>query len=149
MSVIKGTRWFYTDTSSLPPYFTRESGSERAEAFFTNLPKNGKLALSHWTLTEFHSAIAQKVRNGYLPAEQQAAVLARFNAVVDAEFECWGVQAADYAEAAILTNQFKLRLCASDALHLAIAKRQHATLVTLDDAQLEAAAHYRIPVVSF
>jgi len=143
------TRWLYTDTSSLPALFTRESGSARADAFFGHLPKGSKLALSRWTITEFHSAIAQKVRSGYLPAEQQVAVLAHFNAVVEADFECWPVQVADYNEAAMLTDQFKLKLRAGDALHLAIVKRQQATLVTLDEVQRQAAMHYRIPVLGY
>lgn len=149
MGAAKAERWLYLDSSCLPPYFTPETGSARADAFFGSAHKGSRIALSHWTITEFHSAIAQKTRSGVLLADQQSTVLAAFAAFAASNLECWGVQSVDFTEASALLSHYRLGLRAGDALHLAIAKRQRATLVSLDAAQLDAAKHYRIPALTF
>lgn len=139
----------YIDSCCFLPWLTAETGSVRAEAFFGNPPAKAEFAVSHWTVTEFHSAIAQKLRAGHLHAEQQSSVLARFQQTIDSEFSCWPVQARDFTEAALFMSSWRLGLRAGDALHLAIAKHQKATLVTLDTVLLDAARHYRIPTLTF
>lgn len=142
-------RLLYLDSCCFPPWLTPESGSARAEVFFGHPPARSELAVSQWTITEFHSAIAKKLRSGHLQVEQQAIVLARFRQLVETEFSCWPLQNRDFGEAALMVDQWRLNLRAGDALHLAIAKRQGAVLVSLDKVLLEAARHFRIPTLSF
>lgn len=148
MSATETNRWLYLDSSCLPPYFTPETGSARADSFFGSPHKSSRIALSYWTITEFHSAIAQKVRSGVMSSAQQVTVLEAFAAFA-LRLECWSLQASDFTDASQLLNHYKLGLRAGDALHLAVARRQRATLVTLDGAQLAAAKHYRIPGITF
>lgn len=138
----------YFDTSCLPPYFTPEADTRRTVTFFTAPPADARLALSHWTITEFHSAIALKIRSGQMDAKLQAEVLTRFNHAVESSFENWAVTAQDFEQAGRYVNSWKSGLRAADALHLAIAHNRSAMLVTLDKILIKAAQHHKVPVRS-
>lgn len=134
----------YFDTSCLPPYFTTEADSDRVTAFFEKGAGTDRWAISHWTITEFHSAIALKVRSGQLPADRQLPVLSRFEEIVQTYFECWNIKQQDYLDAARFTNEWRYRLRSGDALHLAIARSHHARMISLDDDLLRAAKHFKV-----
>ena len=139
----------YIDSCCFPPWLTAESASERAEAFFAKPRNKTEFAVSQWTVTEFHSAMAQKLRRGQLHAEQQVIVLARFHQLIETRFHCWPLQPRDFSESALMIDCWRLGLRAGDALHLAIAKHHEATLVSLDTVLLDAARHYSIPTLTF
>jgi len=61
---------FYFDTCFLTPIFLPETSSDSVESFIMSVP-TGKLATSYWTLVEFASVLARRVRMETL-AEAQA-----------------------------------------------------------------------------
>lgn len=139
----------YLDTSCLPPFFTTETASARARKFFALEAPAAPFCISHWTMAEFHSAIAQKVRMGLLTPALQSEVLSAFESLARAHFDCWPLLAADFLDAAALCDSAKLNLRAGDALHLAIARRQKAVLVSLDTNLLKAAKAFKIATRTF
>jgi predicted nucleic acid-binding protein len=128
----------YFDTSFLIPYFTAESTSSRVEAFFARQDVD-QLSISLWTATEFHSAIAIKIRTGQIPASLHSAILDRFNTAQAETFHLLTPAKPDFGLAAELLRDWKSRLCSGDALHLAVAINRKATLVTLDKTLLKTA----------
>lgn len=133
----------YFDTSFLLPYFTAEKSSAAVEVFFSRHDPE-QFTISQWTVSEFHSAIALKIRSGQIRADLQNSLLDRF-AVARAEtFNTVMPGAGDFELASTCLRDWKSGLRASDALHLAIARNRSATLVTLDKTQLKAARSLKV-----
>lgn len=137
----------YIDTSALVPVFIREP---KSEAVISWIESSGeRLAISEWSLVEFASATAIKVRTG-----QMAVNLARQAATRVHEFarkHC--VVAApgreEFRRAAELAGDAVLKLRAGDALHLAIADSLSARVILcLDDAMIESAKALGMNVVT-
>ncbi|OGA96146.1 MAG: hypothetical protein A3G27_19665 [Betaproteobacteria bacterium RIFCSPLOWO2_12_FULL_66_14] len=128
----------YVDTSALVPMFIREP---KSEAVIEWLESSGEhLAISEWSLVEFASAAAIKVRTG-----QASASIAKQAAVRLHEFARKHCAVAvpgreEFRRAAELAADQALRLRAGDALHLAVAGSLGAqAILCLDDAMLESA----------
>lgn len=122
----------YLDTSILIPLFFREPGSQVAQS---EIASANERWISHWTVAEFSSATAFKLRSGQTDlatAERARDLFQQFSASVLTVVD---VLREDFTQAA--------RLCAAtpapglrtpDALHLAVAKRLGLVMVTLDGA---------------
>lgn len=134
----------YFDASFLVPYFTAEAKSKAIEGFFAS-PPSREIAVSHWTSTEFHSAIGVKLRTGELPAALRQPVIERYENLVAEHFEFLPVKTGDFDLAAGYLAEWKLGLRTGDALHLAIA-RNHSVkcLYSLDRRVLKAAQYFGI-----
>jgi uncharacterized protein len=136
----------YFDTSFLVPYFTPEDASAGVEAFFRR-QRSADLAISHWTHTEFTSAIGLKVRMKLLSQEDATAVLAAFQEITTDYFHTLTPQPTDFMLAAEFLQHWELRLRAGDALHLAIAVNHEAKkFYTFDKRQADAAKVIKVPV---
>lgn len=128
----------YVDTSALVPVFIREPKSEAVIRWFES--SGERLALSEWSLVEFASAAAIKVRTG-----QTAAGLARQAGLRLREFARRHCTVAvpgrgEFQRAAELAGDESLKLRAGDALHLAIAASlQAGAILCLDDAMAASA----------
>lgn len=133
----------YLDTSFVAPYYLPEPTSPAVEAFFNRAPP-GTLAVSHWTEVEFASLLARDVRMGNLRFGTAASVMDRFSQDL-AFYLLLTPTAEDFREAARLLLEMSTGLRGPDALHLAIAKRRGATLYTLDQTLLRAAATLGVP----
>ena len=136
----------YIDTSFLVPLVLPEATSDRVAALVGRLPI-GELAVSHWTLVEFSSLIARKVRAGELDVEGSARAGARVEAEVEQSFAVLLPSLRDFVLAKRYLGNFETGLRAPDALHLAIASNRDATaFYTLDNRLIAAGKILDLPV---
>jgi predicted nucleic acid-binding protein len=105
-----------------------------------------ELLVSDFAAAEVASGLSRLVRTGLLTAAGGAARLADFDAWRAATSSPADVHAADLRLAYAYVRRFELMLRAPDALHLAIARRIDATLVTLDRRLVKAAEELGITV---
>jgi predicted nucleic acid-binding protein len=136
----------YIDTSALVPVFIREP---KSEAVISWIESSGeRLAISEWTLVEFASAAAIKVRTGQTAVNlvKQATVRAHEFAKKHCTVAVPGRE--EFRRAAALAGGDALKLRAGDALHLAIAASLSAQgILCLDEAMIESAKSLGMGVV--
>lgn len=138
----------YIDTCLLIPLFVPEPATERVRAYFSaNTTQN--LAISHWTHTEFVSAIAFKVRSRQLDAPTALNIVQAFQELAEASFTVLSPAQHDFVRSQEYLIQFDTGLRAGDALHLAIARNHRATLVTLDQLLFSAASSLGVTAETF
>jgi uncharacterized protein len=127
----------YLDTSVLIPTLVDEpiSGAVRAYLIATEQ----ELLISDLAAVEVASALSRLARMGLLGFAEAVARLTDFETWRAATSSPADVHAAEFRLAYAYVRRFELALRAPDALHLAIASRLQATLVTLD-RRLERAA---------
>jgi predicted nucleic acid-binding protein len=137
----------YVDTSALVPVFIREPKSEAVMAWLES--SGERLAISEWSLVEFASAAAIKVRTGRVAASlvKQASTRVREFAQKHCTVAVPGRE--EFRRAAELAADDTLKLRAGDALHLAIAASLSAQgILCLDDAMIESARSLGMNVVT-
>jgi hypothetical protein len=128
----------YVDTSALVPVFIREP---KSEAVMVWLESSGeRLAISEWSLVEFASAAAIKVRTGRVAASLVKQATARVREFARKHCTVAVPGREEFRRAAELAADETLKLRAGDALHLAIAASLSAQgILCLDDAMIESA----------
>lgn len=126
----------YLDASCLVPTLVEEPASGAVRAYLAT--REDRL-VSEFAAAEVASALSRLVRTGLLTAAEGAARLADFDAWRAATSSPVDLHAADVRLAYAYVRRFELMLRAPDALHLAIALRIDATLVTLDGRLARAA----------
>ena len=132
----------YLDTSVLVALFFREPGSVGA---LQRIGREAEPLLSRWTLAEFASAAAFKIRNGHTlesTAREAARRLARL--VDDRALTLIELERDDFAACARLCAAHASGLRTSDALHCAIAARWRVPMLTFDAGQARGCAHHGI-----
>ena len=127
----------YLDTCVLLALLTPEVHSPAASAFLEQAAET--LAISPWTATELHSALALKVRTGALSATEADRVLEVFESSLAPGLLWLDLEADDFRNANACLRGWSTSLCAADALHLAIASGRGATLCSLDAPFVQAA----------
>jgi predicted nucleic acid-binding protein len=121
----------YLDTSLLVAVFAAELGHERlADWMYVRAAQ--RLAISRWTRTEYCSALSVKIRTGQIETAARDRAWERFDAAATETFAELPIIANDFGVAADWCRNERANLRAGDALHLAIASRNDATLCTLD-----------------
>lgn len=131
----------YFDTSVLIPLFFNEAGTAAARAEIASV---SSVWISHWTLAEFSSATAFKLRTGQVEEETAATARSLFGELVASRFTVVDVLREDFGAAASLCETTPAPgLGTPDALHLAIARRLGLPLVTFDDALANACRLHR------
>ncbi len=92
----------YMDTSVLVPLFFNESGTVAARA---ELARDASVWFSYWTLAEFSSAVAFKLRSGQTDEATAATARRLFDSFLASHLTVVDVHREDFVNAA--------RLCAS------------------------------------
>lgn len=120
----------YLDTSFLVPLFFHETASA---AVLTRARGESELWISHWTLAEFASAVAFKLRTGQTTETTAQQATAKLQAILTANgLIVAEVHAADFERAAQFCAAHASGLRTPDALHAAIAARLKLPLLTCD-----------------
>ena len=120
----------YLDASVLIALLAEEPTSGAVRRFL-RAHREDRL-VSDFAAAEVASTISRLLRMRLLTEEEGSIRLADFDAWRAAATSAADVHAADARLAYIYVRRFDLGLRAPDALHLAIARRLDATLVTLD-----------------
>ena len=137
----------YVDTSALVPVFIREP---KSEAVIGWLESSGeRLAISEWSLVEFASAAAIKVRTGQAAANLAKQATTRVREFAQKHCTVAVPGREEFRRAAELAGDDTLKLRAGDALHLAIAASLSTQgILCLDDAMIESAKSLGMNVVT-
>ncbi len=130
----------YLDTSILITVLTAEADSARAQSWFLAQAPD-VIAISEWVRTEVASALSIKIRRKEINHAERDVAMATFARLISEVFHVFPVSVADFRMAGNFAGQSSLGLRAGDALHLAIADQNGATLVTRDRKLAEAAVH--------
>ena len=128
----------YADTCLLVSLFLRDSGTDAALTWLDE-SSNQPIMASHWSLTEFSSAAAMRVRKGDISARLHKEVLTRFRRFAQARLTLEPLQPGDFERAAAMTDIYASGLRAADALHLALCVRLSSTLCSADRIMIIAA----------
>jgi uncharacterized protein len=127
----------YLDANILVALLTVEGLSERADDFIQSNVE--RLIVSDFAAAEFASAIARRVRTRETTLEDARRDLADFDVWTARLTERTELNAGDIAAATAYMRRLDLTLLTPDALHIAIARRVDAILVTFDRAMAAAA----------
>jgi predicted nucleic acid-binding protein len=138
----------YVDTSVWVALLTPEERTLEVEQWFAQAAD--PLASADWALTEFHSAIAIKVRTNQLTADQAKNTLTLFDQLGAGGMVWTAVSRAAFRAAADLVDDYPCGLRGADALHLAVAQDLGITrFATLDTQQADNAARLGFSLESF
>ena len=128
----------YVDTSALVPLFIREPTSDAVIDWIES--SGDRLAISEWTLVEFASAAAIKLRTGQASPNLVKQAKARMYKFAQKHCTIAVPGREDFRRAAELVGVDTLKLRAGDALHLAIAESLNTQgILCLDQAMIESA----------
>jgi uncharacterized protein len=137
----------YVDTSALVPVFIREPKSEAVVEWIES--SGERLAISEWSLVEFASAAAIKVRTGQTVASLAKQSTARLHEFVQKHCTVAVPGREEFRRAAELAADGALKLRAGEALHIAIAASLSVQgILCLDDTMTEGARSLGMNVVT-
>lgn len=135
----------YADTCILLSLFIRDSGT-RAALDWLDKAGTRPVFASHWTVTEFISAVGIMARRGDISAQLHRESIAGFRRFCAGRLRLEAPVAADYERAAIWLENYPSGLRAGDALHLALCARLGTRLCTADATLVRAAEALGLPV---
>jgi predicted nucleic acid-binding protein len=121
----------YLDTSIIVSSLVRETHTKRTHKWLSE-QMSDDVAISDWVVSEFSSALSLKLRTKQISEEKRADALAAFVHFTRDSLSVLPIYASHFTAAARFADRYELGLGAGDALHLAIAAENGATLYTLD-----------------
>lgn len=134
----------YIDTSILVAYYCPEKISDQVEKI---LVETSNPAISQLTDVELTSALARKIREKALSEADGKAVLAIFRTHIDKKsYTYLPIQPKHFSTAMAWIAEFNTPLRTLDALHLAIASKNKAPLLTADINLAESAKKLGVEV---
>lgn len=132
----------YLDTSAVVPLFFNEPASA---SVLLRIAGERDVWLSRWTIAEFSSAVAFKIRNRQTSEATAEAALALLRTKLSrGDFYVAEVERADLDEASRLCQVHGCGLRTPDALHAAIAMRLRLLLLTSDKGQADGCGYHAI-----
>jgi len=135
----------YFDASVVAPLFVTDVHSQVMHAWAANEAES--FVLSDFGAAEFAAVVTRAHRIGKLNTRDVAGAFADFDRWRSRWVTMRFVRSSDIEQCENLIRDLKLKLSAPDALHLAIARADQMTLVTLDQRQAAAARMLRHPVL--
>ncbi|HUI97111.1 MAG TPA: type II toxin-antitoxin system VapC family toxin [Xanthobacteraceae bacterium] len=135
----------YLDASVLVALFANDSLTDRADAYLRARPD--VLVVSDFAAAEFASAFARRVRMGLLTADEARRAFSTFDTWTARECETLQITALDIAAAASFLRRLDLVLRTPDAVHIAVAQRLDAELLTYDDKMASGARALGVDVL--
>lgn len=136
----------YLDASVLVPLVVPESSSIRVELFLKRDP--GPLFVSEFGATEAASAVSRLVRMEQISIAAAYVALDAFDDWRLTVAEAVDITRADFRLAHTLVRQFETKLKAPDALHIAVATRLGARLISRDAGMLMSASMTGLVIVN-
>jgi uncharacterized protein len=134
----------YLDANAIVSFFIADSWTQRTASF---LEKNTRpVVVSDFAAAEFSAVIARQVRRNQLTHDEARAAFISFDAWVARTDTREEIRSSDIGVAETLLRRFELNLKAPDAIHLAMAQRLDAMLLTFDSQMAAAARVLGIPV---
>ncbi|MBV9553454.1 MAG: type II toxin-antitoxin system VapC family toxin [Alphaproteobacteria bacterium] len=127
----------YLDTALLVSALTAEADGQRV-GDWVQARASDDLLVSDWVIAEFSAALSRKLRVGQIDAIGRAAALAAFSQFCTNNAVVLSVERPQFRTAAAFADRHVAGIRAGDALHLAIAFDNRATLCTLDRRLAEA-----------
>lgn len=121
----------YLDTSLVVAGMIGESKTTVVQQWLKAQSAEG-LHISDLVVTEYSAALSIKLREKKIDVAQRGGALAQFALSCSSLFTILTLQPFHFRTAARFADQYALGLRAADALHLAVAAEQGATLFTLD-----------------
>ncbi len=134
----------YFDASYLIPLVKRETLSEKVAAF-TETIAAGKFVTSFWTIVECRSALAREVRMERIAVAEFKSFAHHLDSIIAGSFQVVLPVEGDFRLAATMIEPPESGLRAGDAMHLAIARRLGARILTLDRRMAAVASQQGIP----
>lgn len=129
---------FYLDTNVVVPFFRPDPATAAVERWFSGA--KASVAISDFGAVEFAAVLSRDVRANAISATQAKASLDKFDIWREQGARYIAVGSNDIQQAEQLVCDFRSKLRAPDALHLAVATNAGLTLVTLDQRLADAAA---------
>lgn len=129
---------FYLDSSVLVCMFSNEDRTRDVQAWRAEI-NDEFVWISDWNITEFHSAMSFKRRTAQMSAEQRRNAEALFDAYLKLYPTVQQITSAHFQRAASIAGREDINIRAADALHLAVAEANGATMCTLDNKMDHAA----------
>ena len=121
----------YVDANVLVALFTDDPLTGRAETFLRN--QSPRLIVSDFAAAEFASAIARRLRMKEIAPDGGREAFSNFDAWIARGSSRAQITSADVAGATAFLRRLDIALRAPDAIHIAIAQRLDADLLTFDD----------------
>ncbi len=140
----------YLDTSVVVSLLWYDSHTPTAEAIMAELAAQRGPApfVSDHAGAEFAATVGRLVRMAAMTKQEATDLFALFDAWIAREVEWVLATPADLARATDWMRRLDLTLRAPDAIHLALAERLGATLVTFDAGMALAARRLGVPVAA-
>ena len=135
----------YLDASVLVPLLVQETTSAWVQSRLDGT--DDTLLVSSLAVAEVSSAISRFVRTGDQTAESARGLLAQFDAWRAIGSQPLSVDPTDVEDATTLVRRFELKVRAPDAIHLVLARRSGAALMTFDSQLRRAALMIGLPTV--
>jgi uncharacterized protein len=127
----------YLDASVILPLFIADTFSQQAEALIAN--NSDSIVVSDWAVLEVSNIIKKSARIGDLTIEQADDILCDFDKWRSQFTTAVLLDSRDLNQAIDLVRHKSLAVRGPDALHLAIAIRLNAILLTFDKGMTKAA----------